>query len=346
MRTMEKTVGTKVLIVDDEPHVRAALGDYLRLEGYDTIVVETGREALERVSDGGVFLVIIDLGVAGSDGTALLHEIRNRAPEVEIVVTTGSQNAEGTIQAMRKGAFDYFIKPFLFDEVAATVGRVCEKKRLQLAATELEVVKEKARVERRAMMEATFGLAQAVEEKDPYTKGHSERVANLSVDLARRLGYTRDRLDRVRIAGLLHDVGKIAIPQEILAKKAPLTKSEYLLIKKHPEIGARILTPMSFLHDIIPPILHHHENWDGTGYPDGLAGDDIPVEAMIIKICDCFDAVTSNRPYRRPMTSEEALALIERESGRMLESEMTAEFLQMMKEKLAPSEQADAVALG
>ena len=239
---------------------------------------------------------------------------------------------------MRSGAFDYFTKPFLFSDLADTVARVREKKRLQQAATELEVVKEKARVERRAMMEATFGLAQAVEEKDLYTKGHSERVASLCVDLARRLGFTHEKLDRMRIAGLLHDVGKIAIPGEILGKKEPLTKSEYLLIKKHPEIGARILTPMSFLQDIIPAILHHHEAYDGTGYPEGLEGDDIPLEAMIIKVCDIFDAVTSNRPYRRPMTSGEALAWIERESGKTLEPAITAEFLVMMHEKLADVE--------
>ncbi len=326
--------GSKILIVDDEPHIRNGLSDYLRLQGYDTDVAASGHDALQMLRTEGYFLVITDIAMAEMDGLTLLHEIKQADADIELVDITGSQNIESTIQAMRKGAFDYFTKPFLFDEVASTVDRVCEKKRLQIAATELEVVKEKQRVERRAMMEATFGLAQAVEEKDRYTKGHSERVASLSVDLASRLGFTHDRLDRVRIAGLLHDVGKIAIPGEVLGKREPLTKSEYLLIKKHPEIGARILSPMSFLQDIIPVILHHHENYDGTGYPAGLKGDEIPVEAMIIKVCDTFDAVTSNRPYRRPMTSREALDLIERESDKTLEPTITAAFLKMMRERV------------
>ena len=330
-----KSYGAKILVVDDEPHIRGALRDYLELQGYPTVAAANGPEALAELKRDEFFLVITDITMPGMDGLSLLHEIKLASPDVDVVVITGSQNIDCAILAMREGAFDYFPKPFLFDDIALTVQRACEKKRLQLAATELEVVKEKARVERRAMMEATFGLAQAVEEKDPYTKGHSERVANLSVELARRLGYTHEKLDRVRIAGLLHDVGKIAIPEEILSKKGPLTKSEYLLIKKHPEIGARILTPMSFLQDIIPAILHHHESFDGTGYPEGLEGEEIPREAMIIKVCDCFDAVTSNRPYRRPMTTIEALRLIERESGRSMEPSITAEFLTMMNERHA-----------
>jgi len=339
------TAESRILIVDDEPHICRALGDYLRLRGYTVETAVNGVEALEMLKQGGFFLAVTDITMPEMDGLTLLHEMKRHTPDVDVIVITGSQNVESAIRAMREGAFDYFPKPFLFDEVALTVERVCERRRLQMAATELEVVKEKARVERRAMMEATFGLAQAVEEKDPYTKGHSERVANLSVELARRLGFTHEKLDRVRIAGLLHDVGKIAIPQEVLGKREPLTKSEYLLIKTHPEIGARILSPMSFLQDIIPAILHHHEAFDGTGYPEGLSGEDIPMEAMIIKVCDTFDAVTSNRPYRRPMTAPEALELVKGESRRTLEPRITGEFLRMMREKQCEVEELTAAGI-
>jgi len=331
---MHDTDLKRILVADDDTHLRLALCEFLRSKGYEVIEAADGLAALDLLaSDSEIFLVFADIAMPKLDGISLLHEVKRTRPDVEVVMVTGSRDVDSAIRAMREGAFDYFRKPFLFDEVALTIDRILERKRLMRASFELEVLKERAILERRATLEAAFGLAQAVEEKDPYTKGHSERVARLAVELGRRLGFEEDKLERIRITGLLHDVGKIAIPQEILTQQRPLTRFELMLVRRHPEIGARILSPISFFEDIIPAIRHHHENFDGSGYPQGLRGDEIPVEAMIIKVCDCFDAITSERPYLRPLSTDDGLAFLRREAGKTLDANITEAFAEVLVEQ-------------
>jgi putative nucleotidyltransferase with HDIG domain len=322
---------SRILIVDDEVHIRKSLGLFLNKKGFEVAEAPDAQSALERLGTAFFFLVVTDISMPQMDGIALLNEIKQRHPETDVILITGNVELEYAIQALRKGAFDYFKKPFYFDEVLFTIERLKEKRLLVRKAIELERLKEKQRVEQKAMLDTTLGLAQAVEEKDRYTKGHVERVARYALLIAEKLDYPPEKMELLRYAGLLHDIGKIAIPEEILLKTTKLTDSEFLVIRNHPDMACRILAPISFLHAIIPAVRHHHENFDGTGYPDRIRGEEIPLEARILKIADYFDAVTSARPYRKPMTYEEAVALLEKGAGKDFDPRIVRAFVEILE---------------
>jgi putative nucleotidyltransferase with HDIG domain len=321
----------RILIVDDEVHIRKSLGLFLSKKGYEIAEAADAASALEQMDTMGFFLVVTDISMPQMDGIALLHRVKELHPETDVILITGNVELEYAIQALRKGAFDYFKKPFYFDEVLFTIERLKEKRLLVRKAIELERLKEKHRVEQKAMLDTTLGLAQAVEEKDSYTKGHIERVARYALLIAEKLGYPKENMELLRMAGLLHDIGKVAIPEEILTKTGKLTESEFLVIRNHPDMACRILAPISFLHAIIPAVRHHHENYDGTGYPDRLKGEDIPLEARILKIADYFDAVTSARPYRKPLSYDDAVALIQKGTGRDFDPSLVGVFVSILE---------------
>ncbi len=322
----------RILVVDDETHIRRSLALFLEKKGYSVSEAEDGVEAVEKVAAEPYFLVLTDIAMPRMNGLATLKEVKALRPETEVVMITANLELDFAIEAMRRGAFDYLRKPFYLDEVILTVERVQEKQSLRRKALELELLREKQIVEQKAALDTTLGFVQAVEEKDRYTKGHSERVAWLSVKLARASGVPAHRLDTVRFGALLHDVGKIAIPREILNKAARLTDNEFLVIRKHPEIGERILQPISFLRDVLPMVRHHHESWDGRGYPDKLCGEEIPFEARIVKLADCYDAVTSNRAYRNPMSPSDALDMVRNEKGTSFDPELADHFVRIVEE--------------
>jgi putative nucleotidyltransferase with HDIG domain len=172
-------------------------------------------------------------------------------------------------------------------------------------------------------------LSRAIEARDPYTRGHSARVTELAEAVARRLGWSEDRLASLRVGGPLHDIGKLAVPPEVLRKKGRLDAGELAEIREHPEVGARILLRIAALSEALPYVLYHHERWDGTGYPSGKAGEEIPLEARVLAIADAFDAMTSDRPYRRALTQEEALAEVERCSGTQFDPDIARVFLEL-----------------
>ena len=172
-------------------------------------------------------------------------------------------------------------------------------------------------------------LCRAIEARDPYTRGHSERVTELAAAVAQRLGWNEEQLAALRIGGPLHDIGKLAIPPEVLGKEGRLTPKELAEIREHPEVGARILLRIAALSEALPYVLYHHERWDGTGYPAGKAGEEIPLEARVLAIADAFDAMTSDRPYRRALTHEEALAEVERCAGTQFDPELARIFLEL-----------------
>ncbi len=333
-----------ILIVDDEVHIRKSLGLFLTKKGFEVGEAGDAFAALERMQEESYFLVMTDISMPQMDGITLLHKIKELHRESDVILITGNVELEYAIKALREGAFDYFKKPFYFDEVLLTIERLKEKRTLLRKAMELERLKEKQRVEYRAMLDTTLGLAQAVEEKDPYTKGHIERVARYAVMLAQKLGYSKQKIEILRFAGLLHDIGKIAIPEEILTKSGKLTESEFAIIKNHPDMACRILEPISFLREIIPAVRHHHENYDGTGYPGGLKGDQIPLEARILKIADYFDAVTSARPYRKPLTYEDALALLQKGIGRDFDPPMVSAFIEVLETEKVELQEIQALA--
>jgi putative nucleotidyltransferase with HDIG domain len=180
-------------------------------------------------------------------------------------------------------------------------------------------------------------LTGAIEARDPYTRGHSARVTALAEAVAQRLGWSEERLESLRIGGPLHDIGKLAVSDEVLRKEGRLDESELAEIREHPKIGARILLRMAALREAIPYVLYHHERWDGHGYPSGKAGEEIPLEARVLAVADAFDAMTSDRPYRRALSRGEALAEVERCAGTQFDPEIARVFLELFSEAELPA---------
>ena len=481
----------RVLVVDDEKVIREILSDFLSMEGYVVKTVEDGLEALEALKEGGFNLVITDLKMPRMGGLELLEEINKRALNVLTVIMTGFGTVETAIEAMKKGAYDYILKPFKVEEVIHIVQRGLEKQRLQqeniqlkeslsiykmsealnktlsiekilsvIVSTTLKEsgadvaalllqdprnkqfeiktrrVKEsqpesqeqeilnlveilehyredrpviyhgnranrffiqapagqkpssfisvplKARLEiigmlnvysytrsfkfsegqrkmlsiladrassaidnaglfenlQSTLQQTIQGFARAMEAKDPYTRGHSDRVTEYARLITLGLNLEPKHKERVLTAALMHDVGKIGIPLDALNKPQKLTREEYEIFKEHPDKGRRILEPIEFLRDIVPAVYHHHEQYDGTGYPLGLKGEEIPLDARILAVADTYDAMTSDRAYRKALSHEIAIAELRRCAGTQFDPRIVGVFIIEMEKWRAEQE--------
>lgn len=320
----------RVLLVDDEDGIRKSLATYLETNGFE---VDTAADALiarELLDEQRYDLVLTDISMPEVSGLDLLQEIKERDAGIEVIMITGYLDISFAIQAMRRGAYDFFTKPFNYEKILLTIARVQEKRAYQEQARRYELLKRQREFEEQAVLETTLGLARAVEERDKFNVGHGKRTANYSVMIGKALGFTDERNRFLRFAGLLHDVGKIGIDDKILNKPGRLSEQEFDHVKRHPEIGEYILTPISFLKDIAKVVRYHHERWDGGGYPDGLAGEEIPLDARILCIADYFDSVTSARPYRRPMELSDATELIRSEKGKTFDPVIADVFLEQL----------------
>lgn len=309
-----------ILIVDDEDAIRQTLASFLRQSGFDDIVeAPNGEEALKALDERTFALVITDISMPVMGGLELLARVRRAHPETDVAVITGHLELEFAIQAIKNGAFDYFKKPFRFEEVLATIHRVFEKQHLQRRSLELELLKERRKSEEAHLKEFMLALAHIIDLKSPYTREHSDRTAKIARMLGESLELSRDEVERIALGARLHDIGKLGVPDCILDKPGPLTPDEYAIMKEHPARGAELCRPISCLQPVVSMIRWHHENLDGTGYPDGLRGDQIPLDARIVRISDYWDAITSHRSYRSPMSTDEAIRVIEQEceAGRL-----------------------------
>jgi len=305
----------RILLVDDEEGIRDSLSVYLRSAGFDVDTAEDALAARELLNHSRYDLVLSDISMPEVSGLDLLGDIKEIDPNIEVIMITAYLDISLAIQAMRRGAYDFFTKPFNYDKILLTIERVQERRRLQEQARRYELLKRQKAFEEQAILETTLGLARAVEERDRFNHGHGKRTANYAQMLGRALHFTEERLKALRYGGLLHDVGKIGIDDKILNKPDRLDPDEFKTIQRHPEIGQYILTPISFLTDVSGMVRHHHERWDGKGYPDGLSGENIPLEARILTLADFFDSLTSARPYRSPMSVSDAIDLIAKERG-------------------------------
>lgn len=310
-----------ILLADDEQGIRDTLGTYLRRSGYAVTTAANGYEALECLERGRFFLVVTDITMPNLNGLELLRHVRENYPATDVVMITGNVDLDYAIEALRAGAYDYFQKPLHFDTIGFAVERVRERQRMRRAELEIKTLKT-------AAYETVIGFVQAVEEKDSATKGHSERVAQMTEALGAAIGLGEEALVHCRYAGLLHDVGKIGIPETILNKPSKLTDGEFTMIKEHPVMGARILEPITFLRPVAEAIRAHHENFDGTGYPDRLAGDAIPLIARLVRIADVFDGLAMDRPYRAPVKTEDVVRYIVEHAGTLFDPELAEAFVQ------------------
>jgi putative two-component system response regulator len=292
-----------VLVVEDDPANRALLERLLEREGYRTKAVGDGEAALLAVGEHAPDLVLLDIGLPRLDGYEVTRRLRShvRTLTVPIILLTGRSSLDDVVEGLDAGADDFLSKPFRQPELLA---RIRSALRLRQALTRMD-----------AAHAAVAALANAVEAKDPSTERHCQRLANLAARLGAQAGISGLELEAVAYGALLHDVGKIGVPEAILTKPAPLDAAEWDLMRRHPEIGERICEPLAAAGTFTPIVRHHHERWDGRGYPDGLRGEAIPLGARIVALVDSFDAMTHDRPYRRAMPVPVAINELWREAG-------------------------------
>jgi response regulator RpfG family c-di-GMP phosphodiesterase len=320
------------VVVDDEPRLRRVLVRLLEGDGFTCREAGSGVEALRLMEADAAPLVISDLRMPEMDGATLLREIIQRWPGTAVIMVTAVAEVESAVACLKQGALDYVAKPFHLDEVRARVEQAIEKRRLVLQNREyqqdLEVrVAAQARRIEEMFLEGVHALAKALEAKDAYTRGHSERVADYAVRIARALGMDEHTIDVIALGSQLHDIGKIGVSEKVLNKDGKLTDDEYRHIMEHTVIGAQILGPL--LRDVpmaLAIVRSHHERLDGKGLPDGLQGDAIPLEARVVSLADAFDAMTSVRPYRPSLAVERAFAELDAHAGRQFDPAVLAAF--------------------
>jgi putative nucleotidyltransferase with HDIG domain len=310
------------LIVDDEPRLRQVLMHLMRNEGFTCVEAGNGEDALALLAEHPVTLVMSDLRMPRMDGLELLRHTRARWPDVAVVMITAVADVEVAVSCLAIGAMDYLTKPFHLEEVRARVDQALEKRRLVIENRGYqESLQEKVAVQARRLEELFLAsiqsLAEALEVKDPYTRGHSVRVSHYAATIAREMGVDGEMLRQVELGGHVHDIGKIGVREEVLNKPGKLTDAEYEHIMTHPVVGWRILAPLLGDTPVALNIVRsHHERFDGRGVPDRLAGETIPLEARIVAVADAFDAMTSDRPYRPDgMSVDDAVLEIVRCSG-------------------------------
>jgi len=306
------------LVVDDEPRLRQVLVHLMRNDGFHCFEAGNGLEAIDILQRQPVTLILSDLRMPRMDGIELLKQVRGRWPDTAMVLITAVADVEVAVSCLAIGAMDYLTKPFHLEEVRARVKQALEKRRLILENRDYqERLEERVAAQARRLEElflaAIQALASSLEVKDRYTRGHSVRVSQYSSVIARALDLKEDVIQQIGLGGHVHDIGKIGVREDVLNKAGPLTSDEYQHIMMHPVVGYRILAPLLGDAPIALNVVRsHHERVDGTGVPDGLKGDQIPLEARIAAVADAFDAMTSGRPYREAeKTFEQALRELE-----------------------------------
>lgn len=309
----------KVLIVDDEEPVRKVIRRRLTREGYYCVEARSAFEALDRVRENKPQLVLLDIMMPGRSGLDILPEIVVSSPTTAVIMATAVIEAQTIIECMKNGAQDYITKPFDLEQLVESVTKVLQMKRLELQIREYQqdlehTVEEQRKEIRKLFMNSIEALVYALEAKDKYTAGHSRRVANIALSVGGELGLSQDELDDLRWGALLHDVGKIAIDPSIQNKPGRLTPGEYKHMMTHALVGVGIVKPVAS-QAVIEIIAHHHDHYDGTGLDQTTKGEEIPLGARIVAVADSFDAMTSDRPYRVAMSTNQAMAEIERCTG-------------------------------
>ena len=329
-----------ILVVDDDPSVRHVISSVLREEGYTVRAAASAEQALELLrASGDVPTVLSDLKMPGHDGIWLLDQILQRHPHAAVVMLTGYGDTENAVECLKRGAADYLLKPPRITDLVRAIERAQSRRKLAIARNRyheglahrvrektLEIT-EALRRTADAYTSTLSALVAALDAREHETSDHSQRVVRYTMAIARRMGIAGEQVDQIARGALLHDIGKIGVPDSILLKAGPLTPSEWIEMRKHPEIGHQILQSIGFLAEPAEIVLAHQERWDGGGYPRGMRGPQIPLGARIFAIADTLDAMTSDRPYRRGVSYDEARAEIARCSGTQFDPACVEAFL-------------------
>jgi putative two-component system response regulator len=310
------------LVVDDEPRLRQVILHLMRGDGFRCVEAGDGADALAALERSPATLVLSDIRMPKMDGIELLRHVRARYPDTAVMMLTAVADVEVAVSCLSIGAMDYLTKPFNLEEVRARVGQALERRRLIIENREYrerleDKVAEQARRLEDLFLTSIQSLAEALEVKDPYTRGHSVRVSQYAVVIARNVGLDAEMLRQIELGGHVHDLGKIGVRESVLNKPGPLTAEEYEHIMTHPVVGWRILSPLfAETPAALNVVRSHHERFDGRGVPDGLRGTSIPIEARIAAVADSLDAMLTGRPYRTDVRGwAGALDELRRQSG-------------------------------
>lgn len=340
----------RLLIVDDEEAITKLLERKFSRAGYSCAVAGDGAEAAEQLKLQQFDVIITDVRMPNMDGmelTELAHRLDNA---MSIIVMTAYADLDSAMEALRRGAFDYHPKPIEFEKLAVTIANGIERTRLirenaeYTATLERKVAERTAELEKKNQelskhfFETVMALVAATEVKDKYTEGHSRRVAINAKALAERIGLPRNESEEIYTAGLLHDTGKIGIPDEILLKAGVFSAEEREIMQDHTTFSAGILSNVEAFKDILHFVLYHHERYDGNGYPAALKGEDIPMGARILSVADLFDAMTSSRPHKAKITPEAAIEEMKSVAGTQVDPKLSEAFIGLIRENLVVTE--------
>lgn len=301
LRPPHQSVTGSILVADDQTANRELLQELLSAQGFTVIAVPDGAAALEQLSNTQIDLVLLDVMMPRLTGFALCEKIKsNPATDlVPVVLITSLSDRQDRLQGIKAGADDFLTRPVDPTELLA---RVRSLLKLKQRTDELERAES-----------VLFSLARSIESKDPYTHGHCERLVEYSVRLGEQVGLPEEQVTALRRGAVVHDIGKVAVPDAILLKPGRLTEEEWKIVREHPVIGERICEPLKSFRAVLPIIRHHHEKYDGSGYPDGLCGDAVPITARVLQIVDVFDALTTERPYKKAFSASDALQTMREE---------------------------------
>jgi putative two-component system response regulator len=329
-----------ILIVDDEATIRKLLHRKLVGVGFNCQEAVSAEQAISKLGNDRFELLILDVNMPGKSGIDLLPEIKTNYPDTAVIMATAVAETSIAVECMKRGAEDYICKPFNLDEVAMSVERTLDKRELQLKIKEYQhsleqKVGEQTGEIRKLFLGAIEALVYALEAKDKYTGGHSRRVADIAVTIGNELGFSADDIADLRWAGLLHDVGKIAVDQMVQNKQGKLTHEEYEHIMIHAHVGAGIVKPV-VNNKVVEIIEHHHDHFDGTGLHQTVAREKIPLGARVLAVADAYDAMTSDRPYRSALSNEEAISEIKQFIGTQFDPGIARAFLKIKSTNNSP----------
>lgn len=333
---------SRILVVDQEPYTRDVIAAMLEKSNYLPVLASTGHEAMVHLEQDAPYDVVLsDITLSGGDGVCLLDKLREMHPNTPMVMVTAMQDMAVAISAMRRGAYDYLVKPFVREQLLATIDRALDHRRLvqqnamyrqnleELVSARTEMLRQAIHDLERSYDTTLEALGDALDLKDAETEGHSKRVTAYTIALARHMGVSDAQMRIVARGAFLHDIGKMAIPDAILLKPGRLDLSETAIMREHCLRGYQILRKIPFLRDAAEIVYSHQEHFDGSGYPRGLHGDQIPLGARIFAVADTLDAITSDRPYRRANTFEAARKEIRRCSGSQFDPAIIEVFLRI-----------------
>lgn len=335
----------KILVVDDEKSIRITLGEFLRRDGYEVDIAESADKAMEIMKEESFDVVITDIIMPRISGVELLNTIKKQSPEVQVIIMTGEPAVETAIQAVQAGAYDYICKPVTKNTLLKVVGQAVQVRTLLKEKEELEkenhryqenlelLVDARTRQLQKAMQSTIFMLGSLLNLRDPYTASHQLRVGNLAAAIGKEMGLPVNIIEGLRVTGYLHDIGKIAIPAEILVKPGKLSLLEFEIVKTHAIQGYEILKEMEIPFPIAQVAVQHHERYDGSGYPRGLKESEIMLESSVLIVADVVEAMSSHRPYRSSLGLEAALEEIEQNKGRLYNPYVVSSCQQLFRHK-------------